>query len=419
MKRGLVMGSAVLAMLLCTATAFAGGDPNYVLSLSPAASDALPGDAYSVSADLDSSLGGDVQGWSFGVCSDPGYLTVDGASLGATASTAKNGSPPDFAELATFANGATCGVVICFTGCATLAPGAGSELLVVDYTVAAGAAPGTSTTIAYCSTLGTPPVSTVVVVGGASIPPATSDATLTIPDPNSLYASTSTGLLGGTVDSTVGFDSVVGGAYDAAQVSLSYDSAVVGLNSVANTIGAEFFDVQPTTAGELVVGLVMDTSDPLTAQIPAGANSTLFTVTWDALAVGSSALAFVDGLGSPGITNGLFAGQGSLYQPTLTDGAVTVVNYKEFLRSDCNNDNLVNIADGVYGLNYLFQGGPAPTCDDACDSNDDATIDAADMIYIFNYQFLDGPAPTAPYPTADLDPTNGDGLGCDGDADDL
>ena len=95
------------------------------------------------------------------------------------------------------------------------------------------------------------------------------------------------------------------------------------------------------------------------------------------------------------------------------------MDYKEFIRSDCNNDNLVNIADGVYGLNYLFQGGPAPTCDDACDSNDDATIDAADMIYIFNYQFLDGPAPTAPFPAAGLDPSIGDGLGCDGDADDL
>ncbi|NCG13106.1 MAG: hypothetical protein GWP38_07160, partial [Planctomycetia bacterium] len=54
-----------------------------------------------------------------------------------------------------------------------------------------------------------------------------------------------------------------------------------------------------------------------------------------------------------------------------------------------------------------------------CDSNDDGSIDAADMIYIFNYRFLEGPAPLAPFPAADLDPTPGDGLGCDGDADDL
>jgi hypothetical protein len=368
---------------------------------------------------MDSSLGGNVQGWSFGVCSDPAYLTVDSAVLGADASTSKNGAAPDFGEIAVLPNGATCGVVICFTGCAVIAPGAGISLLDVGYTVAATASPGTSTPVAFCSILGTPPVSTVVVVGGGSITPDTVGATVSIPDPNSLVASDSNGLLGGTVDSTVSFDNVVGGAYDAAQTSMSYDASILGLNSIANSVGAEFFDVQPGTAGELVVGLIMDTTDPLTNQIPANANTVLFTVTWDALAVGVSPLAFVDGLGSPPITNGLFQGQGSLYQPSLIDGSVNVVNFKQFLRSDCNNDAVVNIADGVYGLNYLFQGGPNPTCDDACDSNDDSSIDAADMIYIFNYQFLDGPAPLAPFPTADVDPTQGDGLGCDGDADDL
>jgi hypothetical protein len=95
------------------------------------------------------------------------------------------------------------------------------------------------------------------------------------------------------------------------------------------------------------------------------------------------------------------------------------VNFNEFLRSDCNNDTIVNIADGVYGLNYLFQSGPDPFCDDACDSNDDGLIDASDMIYIFNYQFIEGPAPQPPFPVADLDPTPGDGLGCNGDADNI
>ena len=41
------------------------------------------------------------------------------------------------------------------------------------------------------------------------------------------------------------------------------------------------------------------------------------------------------------------------------------------------------------------------------------------MIYIFNYRFLEGAAPLAPFPVAALDPTNGDGLGCDGAADDI
>ena len=98
---------------------------------------------------------------------------------------------------------------------------------------------------------------------------------------------------------------------------------------------------------------------------------------------------------------------------------MTVVNFNSFVRGDCNNDSTVNIADGIYGINYLFQMGPEPTCDDACDSNDDGGIDASDCIYIFNYRFLDGPGPEAPFPASDLDPTPGDGLGCDGDADDI
>jgi hypothetical protein len=210
-------------------------------------------------------------------------------------------------------------------------------------------------------------------------------------------------------------------AIDAVQINLGYDSAILGASSVDADFGFEQFLVQDFSGntGEIVVGALADISAPLDNLIPAGAETALFTVTWSTNAEGTSAMSFPETAGSPSQDLLFIAGQSSLENPTLIEGSLTVVNFNQFLRSDCNSDGTVNIADGVYGINYLFQGGAVPVCADACDSNDDGSIDAADMIYIFNYRFLEGPAPLAPFPAADLDPTPGDGLGCDGDADDL
>jgi hypothetical protein len=67
-----------------------------------------------------------------------------------------------------------------------------------------------------------------------------------------------------------------------------------------------------------------------------------------------------------------------------------------FHRGDPNNDGSVNITDGIYVLNFLFLGGPAPTCLESANPNDDASINITDGIYILNYLFLGGPAPVAP-----------------------
>ncbi|MGQ9590003.1 MAG: malectin domain-containing carbohydrate-binding protein [Planctomycetota bacterium] len=69
-----------------------------------------------------------------------------------------------------------------------------------------------------------------------------------------------------------------------------------------------------------------------------------------------------------------------------------------FHRGDANGDGSINITDGIFVLNYLFLGGPAPACLEAANPNDDASINITDGIYILNYLFLGGPAPTAPGP---------------------
>ena len=77
-----------------------------------------------------------------------------------------------------------------------------------------------------------------------------------------------------------------------------------------------------------------------------------------------------------------------------------------FLRGDTNADAQLNIADGVWLLNDLFQGGPSTIglCFAANDVNSDGSIDAADAVYVFNYQFLNGPPPAAPSPGCGFPP---------------
>ena len=63
---------------------------------------------------------------------------------------------------------------------------------------------------------------------------------------------------------------------------------------------------------------------------------------------------------------------------------------------DANGDAVVDIADAVYLINYMFKGGPAPAPLDAGDANCDSIIDIADAVYLINYMFKGGPAPCGP-----------------------
>lgn len=63
-------------------------------------------------------------------------------------------------------------------------------------------------------------------------------------------------------------------------------------------------------------------------------------------------------------------------------------------RGDVNKDGIIDVADVMYLINYLFIGGSAPdplwlgdaTCDDA--------VDVADVMYLINYLFIGGSPPS-------------------------
>jgi hypothetical protein len=64
-----------------------------------------------------------------------------------------------------------------------------------------------------------------------------------------------------------------------------------------------------------------------------------------------------------------------------------------FIRGDVNGDDVINSADIVYLINYLFVYGPAPQPQDAGDANHDGAINSADVAYLINYLFVGGPPP--------------------------
>ncbi len=78
-----------------------------------------------------------------------------------------------------------------------------------------------------------------------------------------------------------------------------------------------------------------------------------------------------------------------------------------FVRGDSNADGgPIDISDPVHTLAVLFMGA-ARSCDLALDANDDEMIDLADVIYTLTYVFGNGTPPPAPWPTCGVDPTSG------------
>ena len=74
-----------------------------------------------------------------------------------------------------------------------------------------------------------------------------------------------------------------------------------------------------------------------------------------------------------------------------------------FRRGDANNDARVDIADGIWTLMALFQGGEQTACAPAADANDDGKVDMSDALFTFQWRLQPGstpgnlfPAPAAP-----------------------
>ena len=76
----------------------------------------------------------------------------------------------------------------------------------------------------------------------------------------------------------------------------------------------------------------------------------------------------------------------------------TVVEYAVEIRpldyrGDCNDDGVINIADLICMVNYLFLGVPPSASLSELDTNCDGVANIADVITVINYLFLGTPTP--------------------------
>lgn len=137
------------------------------------------------------------------------------------------------------------------------------------------------------------------------------------------------------------------------------------------------------TPGEFAV---LSTSSPVFELIPAtfGLDEVTFDIPLSTLG-GDTTFSYAMILGSPA-------------QPTDaidTVGVVDLAAGPTFLRSDCNDSGVVNLADAIFTLTAIMGSG-AMSCEDACDADDSGSVDMADAIHTLNVLFGADSAPLSP-----------------------
>lgn len=181
--------------------------------------------------------------------------------------------------------------------------------------------------------------------------------------------------------------------------------------------GIEFFATSINNVQGYGTGSALfDLNPPFQAQkLPAGGPRSVmryqFSTTNNPALLGTThAVRLENNVGSPPLSNVLSETGFSVF-PQLVDGSVTFVDLPGFKRGDANGDGIVNIADAIFVINFLFTSGPAPGCMIAANMNGDSVIDISDIIFNVSFQFSGGPAPPPPFPDCGVE-SSASGLSC-------
>lgn len=404
------------------------------------------GSEFEASVRLDTRVDG-VQGWSFGIRHDETVLEFLGAEIGADAATMNNGGPPEFMPINTEEGGVTSAVVGCLIcGTATLDAGEDYELLKMRYRVVADPSQADpcepiETTLAFDSTLGTPPVSNVFTVSGATEEAEFVDASVTVRCPGTLEVTRCEG-----DTENVFLEWAFSGQPEWGFLALYRDTELIAMlepdatsytdealepgdyHYTLATIVVEdptsptllFFDCVATVIAITVTGVdpsvgiwlggdeltVTGTAfaDPMTARFFAEGEEPLELEVLEVVSETELRVSTPEAprLGRYGI------------QVETEKGAAELADVFEygFVRGDSNSDNVLDVSDSVHILQYLFEGTvPVPRCRDAADSNDDGRIDIADSIKILGAIFVPEETLPPPFGEPGQDPTPDD-LGC-------
>jgi hypothetical protein len=102
--------------------------------------------------------------------------------------------------------------------------------------------------------------------------------------------------------------------------------------------------------------------------------------------------------------------------PAFTASVDRFINHARppaaFRRGDANHDGVINIADPVFVLGYLFRDQEGIQCLDAADANDDGRVNVADPVRLLGYLFRQESSLPEPYAVCGVDPT-ADAVSCD------
>ncbi|HAK96568.1 MAG TPA: hypothetical protein DCM87_16655 [Planctomycetes bacterium] len=363
-----------------------------------------------------------VQGWSFGICHAPENAAIMDAEPADELDFLVGGQPVGFLAYHITEQGVTQGVVAGSVDPERPMPPidvgpypTGLPLMHVRYEVRA------QTPVSFCDTLGSPPVSSIVVSDGTSLKPAKESALLLMPDYAQDLSFTITPSLSDGIVTVRMFSptaAVEGWSFAVChwedKASIAEFAPAADLDVLRGGDPVDFLNIA-LVPGDLRAGVtqaaIIDFGAKAYGPYPQGID--LLHIRYRVAA--ETAIAFCDKvLGNPPIANVIVI-RGDSYAPppsqlagaTLVPGALAA----HFIRGDANRDNKVNIADAVALCWTAVGRGPIP-CEDAGDVNDNGRIDIADPIYLLMYLFAAGRPPASPFPQAGADLTPWDDLGC-------
>ena len=385
----------------------------------------------------------DTKGFSFAYRHDDTLMEVLGANpyvpatVGELAAVNSN-EGPDFIQGEVFVDGFTIGVIYAFVDQSQVITfEVPKPMIEVEYATLPGALSGASgdvvSTIIPASDLGTPPTSTVVVIGAG-----TSAATTALPFSITFLAAPPLTFVVECADQSANFNAASGEGNFTASIlidqdvipgdtavdtqgfsfGIGHDSAVLSamgvdygaaLGSLEGGQGPEYFQVGIYNDG-ITVGCIYDFQGASSYSFgsPTEAATVDYETQSGALAgstPGSSVVTVLTpmaGLGPGGVTLVMVVDGQSVIMSGQS-GSVTLTATGGFDRGDCNDDGGFNIGDPITLLDALFLGGLV-NCDNACDANDDENRDIADGVYMLSALFINGPMPPgtgicAPDPT--------------------
>ncbi|MGB1661946.1 MAG: hypothetical protein ACPHP7_04635 [Planctomycetota bacterium] len=288
--------------------------------------------------------------------------------------------------------------------------------------------PSNQELLSLAGEVGTANLQSTILVEGTPVTTDLQNGFLSVIEQNVLIAESTTGQAAlGEVDHEIKIHAFNSEDLQGFSISLVYDpliwefSHVEISGTITETAGAEFVeDFSDDDQGNAVLGVLLDILPPYSGQVIPATGIELevarfyFDVQPDVFESVETTIGFAPSPGTPVVDNVFVIGNQSV-QPLTIDAVIEVAVQNIFLRGDADGDLYLDLSDVINNLVFMTGACPEcpdPTCYKALDVNDNGIIDLADGVQLVNYLYTFGPPPAAPFPEPGPDPTPDD-LTCD------